>query len=451
MNILLLNPPGDKIYLRDYYCSKISKANYILHPVDLCVLSGILSERHNVFVIDAIVERLKEKECFDKVVEMKLDVIIFLTGQVSYKQDFSFLQKVKEVCKNVKIIGTGDIFMEADRSIFGKFHFLDAILLDFTTKNILSYLEGEISDNIISGERGNDVATQGCEFCIPLPRHELFKNKMYRSPFMRYSPVVTVLTDYGCPYACDFCIMGNIPYKVRSVENVMKELKYIKDLNIREIYFDDQTFGANKKRTIDLLNNMKGMNFSWSCLSRVDLVTDDFLSLLKKAGCHTIIFGIESGNQRILDLYNKKITKQQIKEAFRLCKKNKINTVGTFLIGLPEEKRDDILETIRFAKEIDCDYASFNIPIARMNTRLRKNVIEDRFIESEDIEADQSGGFGVFGTRYLLPDEVRDLKRKAERDFYFRIKYFVKRISKIRTMCELSVNISNGINLWRKK
>lgn len=155
MNILLLNPPGDKIYLRDYYCSKISKADYILHPVDLYILSGILYQKHNLYVIDAIVERLSEDECFDRIMKLDLDAIVFLTGQVSYEKDFRFMERVKEAKKDIKIIGTGDIFMEEGEKRLEEYRFLDAILLDFTTDDILKYLDGEEADNIIYNNHKN--------------------------------------------------------------------------------------------------------------------------------------------------------------------------------------------------------------------------------------------------------------------------------------------------------
>ncbi|HBA25900.1 MAG TPA: hypothetical protein DCY98_00660, partial [Nitrospinae bacterium] len=83
MNILLLNPPGKKIYVRDYYCSKTSKANYIYHPIDLLLLSGILASRHSVDLIDAIAERLSPDDCLNRIANKKPDAIIALTGAVS--------------------------------------------------------------------------------------------------------------------------------------------------------------------------------------------------------------------------------------------------------------------------------------------------------------------------------------------------------------------------------
>lgn len=450
MNILLLNPPGRRIYLRDYYCSKISKADYILHPVDLYVLSGILRKKHKLFVIDAIVEGLSEKECFKRIMKLKLDAVIFLTGQVSYVEDFRFMDRVKKAT-GIKVVGTGDIFMENGEEILKKYSFIDAILLDFTTRDILDYFDGKKADNMIYENKKRVTRAKWGQFDIPVPRHELFRNDLYTSPFMRYPKLVTVLTDYGCPYKCDFCIMGTIGYKFRSVENVMEELRFVKSLGIREIYFDDQTFGANRKRTMELLKRMKGMAFSWSCLSRVDVMTNDFVKAMSEAGCHTVMLGVESGSQKILNKYNKGITKEKIKEGFRVCRKYGVRAMGTFLIGLPGENEKDVNETIDFAIELKCDYASFNTPVPRMNTNMRKEAINDKVIGKDLYPMDQSGDYGIIRSKDLSPKKIRKLKNKAIRKFYFRPSYFIQRISAIKTFYELQSNIKSGLSIWRKK
>lgn len=268
---------------------------------------------------------------------------------------------------------------------------------------------------------------------------------------MRHPKLVTVLTDYGCPYKCDFCIMSTIGYKFRSVDNVMEELNYIKSLGIKEIYFDDQTFGANRARTLELLKGMKGMNFSWSCLSRVDVMTDEFVKAMSKAGCHTVMLGVESGSQKILDKYHKGINKDKIREAFKICRNYGVKTMGTFMIGLPGETEKDVLETIQFAKELKCDYASFNTPVARMNTPMRKEAINNNLIEKGMYEMDQSGDYGIIGSEELSPEKIRELKNKAVREFYFRPTYILQRIFGVRTFYELKSNIKSGLAIWRKK
>src|SRR3972149_602005 len=333
MNILLLNPPGKKLYVRDYYCSKTSKANYIYHPIDLLLLSGILASRHNVDLIDAIVERLSPDDCLNRIANKRPDAIIALTGAVSIKEDISFFEKLKKRSGNIPIYASGDILMEDGAEFLKKVDCVEGIILDFTSNEILKLLDGiQGPFGTIIYKNGNSIVgstgkfLRG-EFSLPIPRYELFPLNKYTYPFINSSPFATVLTDYGCPYRCSFCIMGTLPYKYRSVENIMEELEYVHSLGMIE----------------------KRFGFGWVCFSRVDITDEEILKIMREAGCHTIIYGVETGNDELLKQYGKDISKEMIKKTFTLCKKQGINTVGTFLLGLPEDNRESILKTIEFS------------------------------------------------------------------------------------------------------
>ena len=111
MKILLLNLPGKRIYTRDYYCSKVSKSDYIYHPTDLLLLSGTLDEVHEVKVLDAIAERMDDDECLTFISDDSYDVVIFLTGSVSWEEDCAFLKKLNKKT-DALLIGTGDVLLE---------------------------------------------------------------------------------------------------------------------------------------------------------------------------------------------------------------------------------------------------------------------------------------------------------------------------------------------------
>ena len=452
MRVLLLNPPGTKIYIRDYYCSKVSKTNYIYEPPDLLILSGILSEKHRVAVIDAIAEKLSEEQCIARILQFRPDAIVFLSGAVSFQEDFPFMEKVKQLT-NAKLIGSADIFMENGEKIIEKYRFIDAVLLDFTTPDILAYLEGKNAQNIIyrAGSRIIKTKTERIKlanFTIPIPKHELFPLNKYRFPFA-YGKFATVLTDYGCPFRCRFCIMSNLGFKFRSVENVIAELKHIKSLGINEIYFDDQTFGVNRIRAKELCNAMlaNDLQMKWSCFSRVDLMDEEVLLEMKNAGCHTIMFGVESSNEEILRKYEKGFTIAQVEKTFALCRKLGIRTLATFMLGFPEESEESVINTIEFSKRLNPDYAAFNVPVPRAATQLRKEEVSAGLIPDVLLPLDQTGSFVEISTKQIPAERLASLRKRAVKEFYLRPGYIAGRILSIRSFAELKNNISDALAL----
>lgn len=457
LNILLLNPPGKKLYIRDYYCSKVSKASYLYEPVDLLILSGILRTRHKISAIDAIADNLSPAKCLKKIYSLNPDAIISLTGAVSFNEDIEFWKAIKERLKNTLIFASGDILMEDTDLLLKNLECLDGVILDFTDNEILDFLEDMTRpyNTIVHRYKGDILKGTGESkrgvFEIPVPRHEMFPLKKYIYPFIAGSPFATVLTDYGCPYRCSFCIMGTLPYKWRSVDNVMEELRYVKALGVRDIYFDDQTFGVIKNRGIELCRRMidEKLDLKWCCFSRVDMAEEETLLLTKKAGCHTVMFGVESGSDEILKKYSKDATLDQIRKAFDLCSKIGLKTVATFVLGLPDDNESTITETIEFAKEIEPDYASFNVYVPRMHTKLRKEVLEKGLVSPDVLVMDQTGTFSVAGTNYLTIDEVLKLKERAVKEFYLRPGYLLKRVKGINSFFDIKKEMLGGLTVVR--
>ncbi|MEW5947564.1 MAG: radical SAM protein [bacterium] len=452
--ILLLNPPGEKLYVRDYYCSKVSKANYLYHPADLLFQSGFFARRHDVRVIDAVALGLKPRGCIDEILRFRPDAVLFLTGSISWREDRAFLAELKRLLPGALLLGSGDVLLEKGAERLEKNPFIDAIALDFTTEDPFRFVEGDRSNvpTMVCRADGGIVDAsfsrpRGAEFEIPVPRFELFPSGRYHFPFVRRRPFATVLTDYGCPFRCTFCVMASLGYKWRTVENVLLELDRLKEMNVRDVYFHDQTFGANRTRTAALLEKMieRNYGFDFVCWSRVDVAAAEMLSLLKRAGCHTIMMGVESGSDETLKNTNKGATVRDVRRTFELAKNNGLRTVATYIIGLPGESPGDCLNTIKLALELDTDFASFNIPVPRMSTGLRKTAIEKRWIGEDMDVMDQSGTFPAMGTGNLSSGEIMRWRRRAHRAFYGRPSYILRRLLRVGTLYELRSLVSMGM------
>jgi anaerobic magnesium-protoporphyrin IX monomethyl ester cyclase len=457
--ILLLNPPGTQTYLRDYYCSKVAKADYLYEPTDLLLLSGRLAEAYEVEVLDCIAMGMKEQEALQYIRVSLPDVVVFLSGAVSWHEDRVFLEEVKRLSRAV-LVGSGDLFLENGVQLLEGHEFVDAILLDFTTSDILDYLEQNTENqhqNMIYRQNGGIVQgplkrARNSIFEIPPPRHDLFPHHRYNYPTVKRPPFATVLTDYGCPYHCRFCVMGKLGYKVRPVENVLGELETLANMGFREIYFNDQSFGALRERTLTLCEGMneKQLRFGWQAWTRVDLVDEQLLKMMQAAGCHTLLFGVESANEDTLKSQNKGYNPAKVRRAFSLCRQLGIRTMATFIIGLPGENEVDIRNTIRFALELDPDYASFNVLVPRAATDTRKEAVEKGWIQEGHVSLDQSGTFPIMGNEFLTAADVWRLKNEAIRKFYGRPSYWWRRLRNVTTSYELRRNLINGWALLSK-
>ncbi|MFC1743015.1 B12-binding domain-containing radical SAM protein [Candidatus Riflebacteria bacterium] len=447
MKILLLNPPGKKLYVRDYYCSSTSKASYLFQPLDLIYMSGLLRKEHELEVLDCILKKMNCEVARQEIVAINPGAVIAMTGSVSWEEDQIFFEKLKNQLPDIKLLLNGDLFFDNPVQFLEKFAFIDGITLDFVTDSVNDFLRGDFDnlgnfayrkDNKVykTPNRLKNILTLG------LPTHELFIDAGYQFPFARYHPFATVLTNYGCPFKCNFCVAAEMALRYRPLVEIVRELDELEKLGIKEIFFKDFTFGLPKRQTGELLATMhKKHKFSWSCYSRVDVLDHEVLKLMKLAGCHTIIFGVESGSSRILKAQNKGFRRAAVLKCFSLARAVGIDTVATFVLGLPQDNYKSILKTIRFARKLDCDFASFNVAVPRTGTPMRESAIKDGLINSEQIAFDHSGEDIAMATHFLNRDTLKKLRSKAIMDFYFRIKYLLKRIRKIQSLSQLKLQL----------
>ncbi|HBU69402.1 MAG TPA: hypothetical protein DEE98_03355 [Elusimicrobia bacterium] len=452
--VLLLNPPGRKLYIREYFCSKVSQADYIPHPVDLVMLSGVLSGKFALELIDAITGKLSEAGALEAAAAVKPEAVICLVGAASLSEDLAFLKALRPRLPNAKIIAIGDVFREDARKRLGDYPFIDAVLLDFTSEDIVLYLEGNTSslpDIVTADSVETAYPVKKGSYSVGIPDHKLFLKYNYRHPFVRSRRFATVLTDYGCPFKCTFCVMGTLGFAVREVDNIMRELEAIVSLGTREVLFQTQTFGANKKQAVELCERIikSKLGLGWVCFSRVDVTTPELLDKMKRAGCHTIIFGIESGADKILSAYQKGYTAAQAEAVIEYCDRIGIETAGTFILGLPEETRETLARTLSLIKRIRLDYASFNVAVPRAGTGLRKEAIGLGLAGENTEIMDQSGSDISMPTKTLSRAEILKFRRKAVAAFYFSPKNLVRRIFKARSLPMLLRNFSQGLSLIR--
>lgn len=200
---------------------------------------------------------------------------------------------------------------------------------------------------------------------LPFPSRELIDLDKYAGtvqfgfPMKKGERSTQVITSRGCPNLCTFCsnniIFGRIP-RYRSVENVISELKEIKEkYGISTIIFDDDTFTLDQERVKKICERIKPLNLRWSCQLRVT-VSKETLKTMKDAGCEMVAFGVESGSDEMLKRIKKGITKELVVKAFREAREVGLRTKAFFMVGLPGETEQDFKDSLELACKINPDY-----------------------------------------------------------------------------------------------
>jgi radical SAM superfamily enzyme YgiQ (UPF0313 family) len=195
---------------------------------------------------------------------------------------------------------------------------------------------------------------------FPFPDRTLLMNeRKYTSEDMGL-----IMTSRGCPYGCTYCSTDTRRVSYRSIDNVLKEIRLVKEkYGTTQFSFKDDSFTVNRKRVEELCRRLTNerFNINWECNTRVNLVTEDLLRIMKKAGCNSIKVGIESGSERVLKEMNKGITHDHVRNAAHFFKKIGIHWTGYFMMGVPGETVEDIYKTLDFMYEVKPDFASIGV------------------------------------------------------------------------------------------
>ncbi|MBU1122408.1 MAG: radical SAM protein [Candidatus Omnitrophota bacterium] len=178
-----------------------------------------------------------------------------------------------------------------------------------------------------------------------------------------------IITSRGCPYLCTFCsphIVSGRKIRLRSIENIIKEIKLLKDGHgIKRIAIMDENFTFDKNHAMDfcrrIINDKIKMEFFLPNGVRLNTLDEELLSLMKKAGfLPSVAVGIESGSQRVLGMIKKRLNKKTIKTKVSLLRRLKFRPIGYFILGFPTETKEEMYETLRFAKELKLFRAAFS-------------------------------------------------------------------------------------------
>jgi radical SAM superfamily enzyme YgiQ (UPF0313 family) len=268
----------------------------------------------------------------------------------------------------------------------------------------------------------------------PLYKRDL-KIENYFIGYLKH-PYVSVYTGRGCRSKCTFCLwpqtVGGHRYRVRSPKNVIDEVRWIRDNmpEVKEIFFDDDTFNYRKERTLEICAKLKPLGFTWSCTSRV---TTDYetLKAMKEAGCRLLIVGYESGDAQILKNIKKGATIDMAERFTANCKKLGLVIHGDFIVGLPGETRESIRKTIDFAKKLDNETIQVSIAHPYPGTEFYAYAEKNNLISIGNIVDERGNQLPKVVYENLNEAELMDWVERFYSEYYFRPKVIWRMVRKV--------------------
>ena len=285
---------------------------------------------------------------------------------------------------------------------------------------------------------------------IPPPAYHLLPMRKYYPSVGNYKrlPAMSIFATRGCPAKCTFChrAFGGV-CRPRSARNIIKEIKILQlHYGIKEINFYDDTFTLFKKVIKEFCQIVRDekIDITWSCFTRVDYVTKELLKDMKSAGCHLILFGVESANQKILTNIKKDIKLEQVKSVVRWCREIGIESRASFMFGNPGETVETMEETIQFALDLDPDEAQFNITTVYPGTEMYEEAKSLGILTKHDY-SDYNMSEITMNLPTVTQDEIKEYYSQAHKRFYLRPKIILRRLFKIRSWIQLKQEVLGGL------
>lgn len=433
--IVFIEPP---VALEEIY-GGLAKVGAVSPPLNLLLLAAIVRERgYAPRIIDCPALGLTYGDVIGRLKKIK-PRFVGLTAMTPHIMQAGKLAKAIKaaVPEAIILLGGAHIssvpeetmlrFPDIDIGFIGEADYSLPELLDTVSKgNAASTVKGTISREhsqlINTGQREEKIKLDD----LPLYAWDILEGfpHIYKTPIFaaHRTPATPILTSRGCPGKCIFCYSGcHKTISTYSAEYIINMLKHLKErYDIREfMLFDDNfvMFRENLKKLLNMLIEKK-LDLTWSCNARVDMVNQEMLNLMAKAGCWQISYGIETGNQRIMDLLGKNITKEKVCRAIDMARSAGIRTVGFFMIGHFGETQETIDETIEFAR--NCGLDDFRMTFFTPLPGTKASLMADEYGAFEDEWEGMNLFSPVFIPRCLTKEQLIENQKRAMRKFFFR-------------------------------
>jgi len=416
-------------------------------------------------LIDAPPDRLSFEDIVPEI--SRRELVVMHTSTPSFRADARTAAKIKEVNPHIRIglIGA-HVAVEPAKSLEA------APAVDFVARNDFDFTIKEVAEDrpfgqikglswrnpagtIVHNEPREPLADMDqLPWVTPVYKRDL-KVENYFSGYLKH-PYVSFYTGRGCKSRCTFCLwpqtIAGHRYRVRSVEDVVAEMKWAKAAfpQVREFFFDDDTLTDNLPRVEALAVELGKLGVTWSCNAKAN-VPRKTLEVMKDNGLRLFLVGYESGNQQILFNIKKGMRVEFARRFTRDCHELGILIHGTFILGLPGETRETIRETLEFAKEINPHTIQVSLAAPYPGTFLYRQAKENGWLYQEESELLTQHGTQIAALNYphLSHGEIFEAVEDFYRKFYFRPSKIASIVAEMFTSPEIMKRrLSEGVDFF---
>ena len=444
IKVLFLSPPAANYV----YGKKISKEVTVRSPpLGMAYALAVLErEGYETYFLDADVDRLSKEEILEKLEIIKPDVVGMTCTTPTFKSAVTCGQLINEVCSKPLIVLGGPHATAAPDDVAGNYD----DVFDFVLRNEGEYALTELlKGDDIKGIKGisfkaedgrvihNPTRTRNENLdSLPFPNYNLVDLSKYGDPIWnlyskKFAPIVT---SRGCHYSFTFFASKTIfgqTTQFRSVDNIKAEIKHLKeDFNVDAIYIVDDTFTLKRDRVIELCKVFKELNLKWFCQTKVNHLDFDLIKTMKKSGCQVLAIGCESGDQQVLDAMKKSQTLEMVTQVFDWANSVNLDTLGSFIIGMPQDTPKTIEKTIKFAKRLNSTYPLFFQLAPYPGTDIYDYVVQNDLLTVDNWEDLDSPKWSMPYVKHktISPEELIAFQKRAYKEVYFNPRYISKHV-----------------------
>lgn len=452
MKVILINPTSVLAETSKRYSRTVSP----VLPLGIAYIAAILEKNGiDVKVIDQYANKMTNVELIEEIKAEKPQIVGFSCLTTAMNNVKMIIKQIRGLKQNIQIV-LGNIHATVFESELLREKVVDIVVRgegEFSMLEVVLAVKNRGSLHNIKGigftdgnkiYRNQDRDPVNDLSKLPYPAWHLFNFKYYeRNPMLGiYSTILPIQASRGCPYQCIFCSQDKI-HKIpryRQIKDIINEIEYMNNkFKISYFGFNDSNFPFSITQGLGFCDELirRGLHkkIKWITEIRVDLVNIELLKKMKEAGLHLVMYGFEVGNQKILDSLNKMTNLDQARKAMEYSKKAGIFTLGLFILGMPGENIGTCEETIKFAKELDCDIAKFNIAVPFPGSEFFKRWDKQKLglaeWESKFTSWPDWSVFSkdlIYSPEGMSSRELIGLQRKAMFKFYIRPKVIIKHL-----------------------